>query len=549
MSITMMRRREFPRSGRPGNNGPVSPSRRPSAPISFSPSHGGKSEKGVRARAPRPRHWRAPTTVPSRRRPPAVTRTAASEPSGGPDDSDGLDVRKLRALLERWRVRARLARAARFTPARLAVVVFAVIVAVVTALLSLPVATSASGHASMIDTLFTATSAVCVTGLTTVDTATYWSPFGQAVIILGAAVGGLGIMTLASLLSFAVSRHVGLTQRMLAASENQSRLGDVAALLRAVVYTAVGVELLLALILLPRFLTLGLDLEHACWYAFFMALSIFNNAGFVVMPEGLAPYATDWWMGMPIVMGTFVGAVGFPVILDVMRHRRRPRQWTLHTKLTLATYSCLSIVSSMTIAAFEWANPRTYGALPTGGKVLTALINGVNARSSGLSTISPGHMRESTWFLQDALMFVGGGSASTAGGIKVTTFAILVLAILAEARGDRDIEAFGRRITLSSVRLSVAVAFIGASIIGVATLLLLQMTDLTLDRILFEVISAFATVGLSTGITPLLPTSAKYVIVVLMFVGRVGTMTAATALAMRERRRVIRVPAERPLIG
>ena len=184
-----------------------------------------------------------------------------------------------------------------------------------------------------------------------------------------------------------------------------------------------------------------------------------------------------------------------------------------------------------------------------GGKLLTALINGVNARSSGLSTITPEHMREATWFLQDALMFVGGGSASTAGGIKVTTFAILVLAILAEARGDRDIEAFGRRITLSSVRLSVAVAFIGASIIGTATLLMLEMTNLTLDRILFEVVSAFATVGLSTGITPLLPTSAKYVIVVLMFVGRVGTMTAATALAMRERRRVIRMPAERPLIG
>ena len=146
-------------------------------------------------------------------------------------------------------------------------------------------------------------------------------------------------------------------------------------------------------------------------------------------------------------------------------------------------------------------------------------------------------------------MFVGGGSASTAGGIKVTTFAVLLLAIAAEARGDQDIEAFGRRITLSTVRLSVAVAFIGASIIGTATLLMLEMTNLTLDRILFEVVSAFATVGLSTGITPLLPTSAKYVIVVLMFVGRVGTMTAATALAMRERRRVIRMPAERPLIG
>ena len=549
MSITMMRRREFPRSGRPGDNGPVSPSRRPSAPISFSPSHGGKSEKGVRARAPRPRHWRAPTTVPSRRRPPAVTRTAASEPSGGPDDSDGLDVRKLRALLERWRVRARLARAARFTPARLAVVVFAVIVAVVTALLSLPVATSASGHASMIDTLFTATSAVCVTGLTTVDTATYWSPFGQAVIILGAAVGGLGIMTLASLLSFAVSRHVGLTQRMLAASENQSRLGDVAALLRAVVYTAVGVELLLALILLPRFLTLGLDLEHACWYAFFMALSIFNNAGFVIMPEGLEAYSTDWWIGLPIILGTFMGAVGFPVILDIMGRRRRPRTWSLHTKLTLTTYLALTLASTLAIATFEWNNPLTYGSLPTSGKIMTALVNGVNARSSGLSTIPPEHMHEATWFLQDALMFVGGGSASTAGGIKVTTFAVLLLAILAEARGDQDIEAFGRRITPSTVRLSVAVAFIGSSIIGLATLLLLQMTNLSLDRILFEVISAFATVGLSTGITPSLPDGAKYVIVALMFVGRVGTMTAASALALRERRRVIRMPEASPMIG
>ena len=180
---------------------------------------------------------------------------------------------------------------------------------------------------------------------------------------------------------------------------------------------------------------------------------------------------------------------------------------------------------------------------------MTALINGVNARSSGLSTIPPEHMHEATWFLQDALMFVGGGSASTAGGIKVSTFAVLLLAILAEARGDQDIEAFGRRITPSTVRLSVAVAFIGASVIGFATLLLLQMTNLSLDRILFEVISAFATVGLSTGITPTLPASAKYVIVALMFVGRVGTMTAASALALRERRRVIRMPEASPMIG
>ncbi|MDU0348725.1 TrkH family potassium uptake protein [Actinomyces sp. MRS3W] len=461
----------------------------------------------------------------------------------------GEEVGGIRGLLTRLGLRSWFHRVARFSPARLAITVFAVIVVGITALLSLPIATASGERAPFVDALFTATSAVCVTGLTTVDTATYWSFFGQVVIIVGAAIGGLGIMTLASLLSFAVSRHLGLTQRMLAASENMSRLGDVMSLLRAVAYTAFGVEAVLMAVLLPRFLTLGLDFGHAAWYAFFMALSIFNNAGFVVMPEGLAPYASDWWIGLPIVLGTFLGAIGFPVIRDLVRRRRRPRQLTLHSKLTLTTYTALSVISAVAIGAFEWTNPNTYGTLPTGGKILTALINSVNARSSGLSTIAPEHMHESTWLLQDALMFVGGGSASTAGGIKVTTFAVLVLAILAEARGDQDIEAFGRRITLSTVRLSVAVAFIGATIVGVASLLLLQLTDLTLDRILFEVISAFATVGLSTGITPILPTSAKYVIVVLMFIGRVGTMTAASALALRERRRVIHMPAERPLIG
>ncbi|MBO3723750.1 TrkH family potassium uptake protein [Actinomyces bowdenii] len=458
-------------------------------------------------------------------------------------------LRELLSRLRRLVSLKRVAQAARFTPSRLAVAVFAGIIAVVTGLLSLPVATASGQRAELVDALFTATSAVCVTGLTTVDTATYWSPFGQAVIILGAAVGGLGIMTIASLLSLVVSRHVGLTQRMLAAQENQSRLGDVASLLRAVIYTSVGCQLVLMVALLPRFLISGLDPGHALWYSLFMALSIFNNAGFVVMPEGLAPYASDWWMGLPIVLGTIVGAVGFPVILDVAGHRRRPRAWSLHTKITLTTYLSLSLVSAVAIAALEWGNARTYGSLPTSGKLLTALVNGVNARSSGLSLIAPEHMHETTWLLQDVLMFVGGGTASTAGGIKVTTFAVLVLAILAEARGDEDIEAFGRRIPPSTVRVSVAVAFIGVSIIGIATLVLLQITHLTLDRVLFEVISAFATVGLSTGITPILPESAKYVMVALMFVGRVGTMTAASALALRDRRRVIRMPEESPLIG
>ena len=506
---------------------------------------------GLRAGRRRQAHWRAPLVG-------VVGRPWKRRKKRGADDTEEPPItlppptpepNRLRRLLRHIEPLSQIARAARFYPARLAVIVFAAIIIVVTFLLSLPIATTSGERANFLDALFTATSAVCVTGLSTVDIATYWSAFGHVVIIMAAAVGGLGVMTLASLLSLAVSRHVGLTQRMLAASENQSRLGDVGRLLRAVIYTAAGCELALTLMLLPRFLGHGLDLGHALWYAVFMALSIFNNAGFVIMPESLGAYATDWGIGLPIILGTFMGAVGFPVILDIVGRRRGPRSWSLHTKLTLTTYLALTITSSVAIATFEWSNPLTYGALPTSGKILTALINGVNARSSGLSTIPPEHMHEATWFLQDALMFVGGGSASTAGGIKVSTFSVLILAIFAEARGDQDIEAFGRRITPSIVRLSVAVAFIGASIVGIATLLLLQMTDLSLDRILFEVISAFATVGLSTGITPTLPVGAKYVIVALMFIGRVGTMTAASALALRERRRVIRMPEASPMIG
>lgn len=452
------------------------------------------------------------------------------------------------ALLRKFR--DRLDELAERSPARLALIVFASIISVITALLSLPIATASGERAPFADALFNATSAVCVTGLVTVDTATYWSTFGQFVIILGVAIGGLGVMTIASILALTVSRHIGLTQRMLTASETKTQqLGQVGSLVSTVILTSVVVETILALVLIPRFLTLGQSFGAAVWHGVFMSLSIFNNAGFVVLEEGLVPYIGDWWIGLPIVIGTFLGAIGFPVLMNIRRAWRTPRRWSLHTKLTLTTYVALSAAAAVLIPAFEWTNPRTFGSLPLDEKILAALVNSVNGRSSGLATVPISDMRESTWFLQDALMFVGGGVASTGGGIKVTTLAVLILAIIAEARGDRDLEVFGRRIPPATVRLSVAVAFIGSTLVGTATLLLLEITGLRLDVILYEVISAFATVGLSTGITPHLPDAAKYVLVALMFAGRTGTMTVAAALALRSSRRVIRMPEERPSIG
>lgn len=450
----------------------------------------------------------------------------------------------------RERLRSQIDHIARHYPARLAMAVFASIVATTTALLSLPFATTAGVRAPLADALFNATSAVCVTGLTTVDTANYWSVFGQAVLALGISIGGLGVMTLASILGFAVSRHIGLTQRMLAASETKtSSLGQVGSLMKAVVLTAVTADLLIFAALLPRYLTLDYDLAHALWYALFMAVSIFNNAGFVILPNGLSPHVSDVWMITPIIVGTAVGAVGFPVIMDLTRHWRTPSRLTLHTKITVTTYIALAIVGSLIVGTLEWSNPDTYGHLAISDRIMHSLLAGVNARSSGISILDVGQMTRGTWFVQDILMFIGGGSASTAGGIKVTTIAVLTLAVLAEARGDQDIEAFGRRIPPSTVRLAVAVMLIGVFLVSTAVLLLLLITPYSLDVVLFECISAFATVGLSTGITPDLPDGGKYVLSALMYLGRTGTMTLAAALALRERRRVIRMPEERPIIG
>ncbi|SDD74269.1 potassium uptake protein, TrkH family [Sanguibacter gelidistatuariae] len=449
-----------------------------------------------------------------------------------------------------WAGRELVDRMARQSPARLAITVFAAVIAVFTGLLSTPLATAHGVRAPFVDAFFTATSAVCVTGLVTVPTGTYWSGFGQAVILVAIKVGGLGVMTLASVLGMAVSRRIGLTQKLLTASETKTtRLGEVGSLIRVVIITSTTLEVLIAALLIPRFLALNEGVGEAFWHGVFYAVSAFNNAGFIPTAHGLAPHAGDWLLLMPIIIGAFIGALGFPVILNVARNRKKFVRWSLHAKLTVVTSSLLVVIGSTLFVALEWMNSGTLGAMSIGDKILNGLFMGVMPRSAGFSTIDVGQMREASWLITDSLMFVGGGSASTAGGIKVTTLAVMLIAIIAEARGDRDVEVFGRRIPRETLRLAVAVVFVGATAVLVACLLLLEITGWSLDVVLFEVISAFATVGLSTGVTHDLPEAGKYVLIALMFIGRTGTMTLAAALALRDRRRVIRLPEERPIIG
>lgn len=440
-------------------------------------------------------------------------------------------------------------RIARERPAKLVVIVFALIIGLFTALLYLPVATVGPGGSSFIDALFTAVSAVCVTGLSVVDTATHWTSFGHVVIMIGIMIGGLGVMTLASILGRAVSRRIGLTQRLLAAQERKTRLGEVGSLLTAVLVTSLTVELILTLVLIPSFTARGEPLVEAIWHALFMAVSIFNNAGFVIIDGGLAPLVGNWFICLPIIAGTVVGAIGFPVILDVYSNWRSPKKLSLHSKLTMTTYAALWVVAVLAFALLEAGNGATLGGLSLDEKILATLLHATTPRSSGLSTLEVADMTASTQFTFDTLMFIGGGSGSTAGGIKVATFAVLLLAIVAEARGDRDMNAFGWRIPPATLRLAVSATVLGATLVGVGTLALLHISGAPLSEVLFEVISAFATCGLSIGLSPILPASGKLVLVFLMFAGRVGTMTVAAALALREQQRQIRNPEERPIIG
>ncbi|MEE1621332.1 TrkH family potassium uptake protein [Zafaria sp. Z1313] len=439
------------------------------------------------------------------------------------------------------------------SPARLALAVFALVIAVFTGLLALPAASSTGTFTPLHDALFTAVSAVCVTGLTVVSTAAHWSFFGQVVILVGVFVGGLGILTVASILSMAVSRRLGVRGKLLAQeamnTQAAGRLGEVGTLLRIVITTSVAIEVLLAVMLVPRFLVLGEPLGQAVWHGVFYSISAFNNAGFTPHSDGLVPYETDLWIQVPLMLGVVIGSLGFPVLMVMIILRSRIRRWTLHAKLTLVVTGILLVLGTVGWGALEWSNPDTIGDLSPVDKVMHALFASVMTRSGGFNLVDQNQLEPATMLVTDMLMFAGGGSASTAGGIKVTTIAVLFLAIIAEARGDSDVKAFGRRIPEGTLRVAISVVVLGATLVSVATGLLLGISGQSLDRVLFESISAFATVGLSTGLSGELPPAGKYVLSALMFAGRVGTITLAAALTLRQRDQLYHFPEERPIIG
>jgi trk system potassium uptake protein TrkH len=448
--------------------------------------------------------------------------------------------------------RARQGRPAAFShPGRAIAAAFAGAIAVGTVLLSLPVATEEGLRAPLLVALFTATSAVCVTGLVTVDTGTYWSGFGEAIILLLIQAGGLGIMTLATLLAVLLSRRLGLRARLVAQAETKAlTAADVRRVVRNVVLFSLVSEAVLATVLVGRLL-LAYDegIGRSIYGGVFHAISAFNNAGFSIHADSLVRYVADPWISMTVALGVIVGGLGFPVVFELARTWRRPRSWSVLTRITVIVTGALLAVGTILITAAEARNPNTLGPLNGSQTLVAGFFTAVMPRTAGFNSVDIAALRPETLLFTDALMFIGGGSAGTAGGIKVTTFGLLAYVMWAEMRGDQDVEVGRRRVPGSNQRQALSIALLAIGTIAVSTFTLLAITQYSLDVVLFEVISAFSTVGLSTGITANLPQAGQLLLIALMFIGRIGPLTLASALALRDRSRRHQLPEERTVVG
>lgn len=447
--------------------------------------------------------------------------------------------------------RLRIRRGFRLHPAQAVAVGFAAAVIAGTLLLWLPPMTVEPGGTSFVDALFTATSAVCVTGLTVVDTELHWSPLGHGVILLLIQLGGLGIMIFASLIGLVLARKMSVRARLNTAAEAKAvGYGAVRGLVRGIVLISLAIEGLTWMFLFPRFLFgYGYEPADAAWHALFHSVSSFNNAGFSLYSNNMMDFVADPFICLPMSAAVILGGLGFPVIMQLRKEFTRPLHWTMNTKLVLWGTAVLLVAGWIYLTVVEWDNPDTFGPLDPAAKLLAGFYASVQTRTAGFNSVDIGLMHDESWIAMDVLMFIGGGPAGTAGGIKVTTFAVLFFILLTELRGEGAVNIFGKRLSRAVHRQAITVVLIAVAAVVAATVALMHITGLAVDRVLFEAVSAFATVGLSTGITFDLHPAAEVVLVLLMFLGRIGPLTLGSAIALRERRILYELPKERPAIG
>lgn len=442
----------------------------------------------------------------------------------------------------------------RLSPAQLLVVTFSVFIAVGTLLLGLPIA-GETERVPLIDSFFTATSAVCVTGLIVRDTPHAWSAFGEVVVMLLIQVGGLGYMTLSSTIAILLGRRLSLHERAtLQESLNVDTREGITLFAFTIMKTTLAIEIAGALVLgLWWAPTYGLG--RALYLGLFHAVSAFNNAGFSLFSDNLAGHRGDPVVNLVITTLIILGGIGFFVMREVW-HVRAFRRLTMHTRLVLVITGLLIASATLGLLVLEWANPRTLGRLGPGERILAAYFQAVTPRTAGFNTIDIGGMTVPSLFLLMALMFIGAAPGGTGGGVKISTFGVTVLALWATVRGEREPVIFGRRIGQETVARAFFISLIAFLALNLVAALILVAEQRDLLRTLFETTSAFGTVGLSMGHPGSVLSLAghfspvgKLLLAAMMFMGRVGPLTLAIALAARRERPRLRYPEGRVLIG
>lgn len=442
------------------------------------------------------------------------------------------------------------------TPAQIMVLGFLELIFLGSLLLSLPAATTGSVDVSYLDALFTATSAVCVTGLVVVDTGTAFSAFGQGVILTLIQIGGLGFMTLSTTLFLMAGKKIGLRDRLLIREAfSQYDLSGLVKLVRQVVKTTLFCEGIGALLLTVGFLAF-MPFRNALYYGIFHAISAFCNAGFDLFGKvsgpfsSLTAYAGEWFT-LVIAFLIIIGGLGFPVLVDLGK-RLSGKKLSLHSKMGLLATATLLVCGFFAFFSLEHNNPGTLGEKPLSAQIVSTFFQTVTPRTAGFNSLPLTALSDPTVFLLIILMFIGASPSSTGGGIKTTTFFTLILAVWAMIRGKRDVELFERRLPTDVILKAFTIAFISSALVGVVTFCLSCLEpEFSFLALFFEATSAFSTAGLSQGVTPNLTSPfSKMLLIGTMFAGRVGLFTIVVALTHQWQTNIaIRYSEERIIIG
>ncbi len=443
----------------------------------------------------------------------------------------------------------------KLNPAQVLVLGFAVLILIGATILNLPVASADGKSIGFVNSLFTASSAVCVTGLVVVNTATHWSVFGKIVILILIQIGGLGFMTMATLLAMVLGKKITLKDRLIIQEElNQFSLSGLVKLTRYVIISTAMIEGIGAVLLSIRFIP-KYGLIKGVGFSIFHSVSAFCNAGFDLIGNSLVSFVDDIIVNFTIVFLVIIGGLGYSVYIDI-NHNKKFKKFSLHTKLVLIISGMLLLIGFLIIFIVEFNNPETLGKLSFKGKILASIFQSMTPRTAGFNTIDTGAVSSTTSFLTIIFMFIGGSPGSTAGGIKTTTAGLIVLSIVSVIKGNKDVQVLKRRIPHELAYRALAVVGIGLALIVIVTMIL-SVTEISSDNsvafldVLFETVSAFGTVGLSRGLTSNLTVIGRLLITLTMFAGRVGPLTMAFAFAKKQKENTgtYRYPEERIFVG